>query len=171
MFALLLRRVWALVVESRQMGEFRRHVRDLASRIDGALDAIIGQIDRVRRHQADAATIMSALDRTLELLPTLGDEARALQGPPVTATARTALVGEIDRAERALQMVEHGVAILSTAGAGYRQVEAETAIKRGYLNVVHAREAIARHAEDIIAARPPEDLRWLSRRNTPETPE
>jgi hypothetical protein len=171
MFALLLRRVWILIAESRQVSDFRRAVRELAARVDEALDGIIVQIDRVRRHQVDASTIMAALDRTLELLPRFGDEARALEAPPVTAAARTAFITEIDRAERALQMVEHGCAILATAGSTYRQIEAETAIKRGYLNVVHAREALARHAEDIAAARPQEELRWLSRRNNPESPE
>ena len=116
-FALLLRRAWGLVVDSRQLGTFRRSVTDLAARIDETLEAITAQIDR---------------------------------------------------AERALQMVEHGCAILAKGGAAYRQVEAETAIKRGYLNVVHAREAIARHAADIEAARPSEELRWLSRRGNAE---
>jgi hypothetical protein len=170
-FALLLRRVWLLVVESRQVGDFKRGVLDLGARVDEALAAIIGQIDRVRRHQAEASTIMSALDRTLDLLPRFGDEARSLGGPAVTLPARTAFVAELDRAERALQMVEHGCAILATAGSSHRHVEAETAIKRGYLNVVHAREAIARHAEDIAAARPAEELRWLSRRDSPDAPE
>jgi hypothetical protein len=171
MLALLLRRVWNLVLESRQVGDFRRAVQDLAARIDEALDGIIVQIDRVRRHQVEAASIMTALDRTLELLPKLGDEARALEGPPVTAAARLAFVTELDRAERAPQMVEHGCAILATAGSSYRQIEAETAIKRGYLNVVHAREALSRHAEDIAAGRPQDELRWLSGRKTPEAPE
>jgi hypothetical protein len=171
MFALLLRRVWHLVVEQRQVSDFRRGVHDLAARVDEALDAIIGQIDRVRRHQVDASTIMGALESTLALLPRLGDEARALEAPAVTAPARTAFVTEIDRAERALQTVEHGCAILAAAGSNHRQLEAETAIKRGYLNLVHAREAIGRHADDLAAARPQEELRWLSRRNTPETPE
>lgn len=169
-FALILRRAWLLVGESRQLTTFRRSVRDLASRIDETLGAMTVQIDRVRRHQVDAASISDTLDRTLDLLPRYASEAQSLEGPRVTATARAAFISEIDRAERALQMVEHGCAILSTAGAGYRQPEAETAIKRGYLNIVHAREAIARHAEDIAAARPKEELRWLSRRPGAEKP-
>ena len=88
-------------------------MRDLAARVDEALDSTTGQVDRVRCHQAEAATIMPALDKMLELLPALGNEARALDGPPVTAAAKGAFIAEIDRAERALQMVEHG-AILAT---------------------------------------------------------
>lgn len=163
-FGLLLRRIWHLIVESRQLVAFRRAVRDLAARIDQTLDAIVVQVDRVRRHQVDVASVTQGLDQALEGLVRLGEEARNLEGPAVTAGARSAFIAEIDRAERALQMVEHGCAILATPGGSYRQVEAETAIKRGYLNVVHAREALARHAADIEAARPAEELRWLSRR-------
>ena len=43
-------------------------------------------------------------------------------------------------------MVEHGAAILAQVRRGGRELEAQTSIKRGYLNLIHAREAIARHA-------------------------
>ncbi len=51
-------------------------------------------------------------------------------------------------------MVEHGCAIQASARAGSRELEAQTAIKRGYLNVLHAREAIARHALEAAALVP-----------------
>jgi hypothetical protein len=43
-------------------------------------------------------------------------------------------------------MVEHGVAILAAVRRGGRELEAQTSIKRGYLNLIHAREAIREHA-------------------------
>jgi hypothetical protein len=43
-------------------------------------------------------------------------------------------------------MVEHGTTIMATVRRGPRELEAQTAIKRGYLNLIHAREAFARHA-------------------------
>jgi hypothetical protein len=57
------------------------------------------------------------------------------------------LVEELERAERALAMVEHGAAILAQVRRRGRELEAQTAIKRGYLNLLHAREAIARQAQ------------------------
>jgi hypothetical protein len=45
-------------------------------------------------------------------------------------------------------MIEHGVSIQASARSGGREIEAQTAIKRGYLNVLHAREAITRHAAE-----------------------
>ena len=41
-------------------------------------------------------------------------------------------------------MVEHGATILAPVRRGGRELEAQTSIKRGYLNLLHAREAIAR---------------------------
>ena len=41
-------------------------------------------------------------------------------------------------------MVEHGATIMVHVRRGSRELEAQTAIKRGYLNLLHAREAIAR---------------------------
>jgi hypothetical protein len=43
-------------------------------------------------------------------------------------------------------MVDHGTSMMLMAGRGPRELEAQTSIKRGYLNLIHAREAFARHA-------------------------
>ena len=74
------------------------------------------------------------------------EEARALRGPPAAEAIRDELVAELERADRALAMVDHGATILRRdRPARARELEAQTSIKRGYLNLVHAREAIARH--------------------------
>jgi hypothetical protein len=164
LFALLIRRVGLLVGESHEMASFGRATADLATRIDGTLASITVKIDRVRRRQIDATRIAADLDAALAELLAYGIEAKSLQGPPVTAPSRAAFLAEIDRAERALQMVEYGCSILNEMGGTARLGEAETAIKRGYLNVVHAREALARHASEIAAARPRDEMRWLTRR-------
>jgi hypothetical protein len=43
-------------------------------------------------------------------------------------------------------MVDHGAGILAQVRRRGRELEAQTSIKRGYLNLIHAREAIVRHA-------------------------
>ena len=43
-------------------------------------------------------------------------------------------------------MVEHGANMLASSRRGSRELEGQTSIKRGYLNLIHAREAVARHA-------------------------
>ena len=60
---------------------------------------------------------------------------------------------DLGRAKRAIDMVEHGATILASVRRGQRELEAQTSIKRGYLNLIHAREAIARHAARRGSAR------------------
>ena len=150
-FVVILRRVGILVAATRETATFRRSVADLATRIDVTLGSIIGKIDAMRRGQIEADALVEPLDETLETLLGYSDEAQRLSGPPVVAVARAAFVAELDRADRALQMVEHGCAILAGPNQGQRFTEAQTAIKRGYLNVLHSREAIARHVVEIGA--------------------
>ena len=50
-------------------------------------------------------------------------------------------------------MVDHGAKILAQVRRRGRELEAQTSIKRGYLNLVHAREAIVRHAAAAEDAR------------------
>jgi hypothetical protein len=164
-FAIVLRRISLLLAESRETATFRDAVEDLAKRIDATLASIIAQVDALRRQQTEADEIAAPLDAALEALLGYSEEARGLGGPPVVAGPKAAFAAEIDRADRALQMVEHGCAILGSVSSGPRFAEAQTAIKRGYLNVLHAREAIARHATEIAAARSPDQIKWLSGRD------
>jgi hypothetical protein len=163
-FLAILRRIGILLAQSRESATFRRKVEDLASRVDATLADIIARIDSLRRQQIEAEEIIAPLDRALETLLALGEEARGLGGPPVVAASRAALAAEIERADRALQMVEHGAAILGSVSNAQRFAEAQTAIKRGYLNVLHARDAIGRHAIAIAEARPSEEVHWYSER-------
>lgn len=161
---LSLRRIGGLIAESRETLDFRRSVEDLAKRVDTTLAGIITDVDALRRQQMEAEEIVEPLDRALEAVLGYSEEARALGGPLVVAGPRAAFAAEIDRADRALQMVEHGCAILGSASSGQRFGEAQTTIKRGYLNVLHAREAIARHASEIAETRGPDEASWISRR-------
>lgn len=163
-FLVVLRRISALLAESRETNAFRRSVEDLAARIDATLGDIVSRVDALRRQQIEADQIVDPLDRALEALLAYSEEARGLGGPPIAAGPKAAFAAEIDRADRALQMVEHGASILGSVSSGQRFAEAQTAIKRGYLNVLHARDAIARHARELSAARPADEVRWYSRR-------
>ena len=43
-------------------------------------------------------------------------------------------------------MVDHGATILAQVRRRGRELEAQTSLKRGYLNLLHAKEAVDRHA-------------------------
>jgi hypothetical protein len=135
-----------LAARSREIQQFKAAVKDLTFRVDTLLAAAAGQIDAVRHHQAGPEAISQTVADATETLERYGDEARTWSGPRRAQAIRDDLVGELDRAIRALGMVEHGTDMLASARRGARDLEAQTSIKRGYLNLIHAREAIARHA-------------------------
>ena len=142
---IFVRRAAKLVADTRDAERFKRRVADLSKRADESLESIAGRIDAVRRHTTSAEDIGESIAEAREAVAQYEDEARALRGPAGAREIRDAIVGELGRAARALEMAEHGCEILGSARAGSRELEAQTSIKRGYLNVLHAREAIARH--------------------------
>jgi hypothetical protein len=145
-FAIVLRRAGRIVARTREVETFRSSVRELAARIDQSLDGASGRIDAVRRQQLAADTIVATIEAATDAIARYTDEARALHGPPAAEAIRDDLVAELERADRALKMVDHGASILAQVIRRGRELEAQTSIKRGYLNLVHAREAIIRHA-------------------------
>ena len=145
-FAVFVRRAGRFVAQTREIETFRRTAADLAARVDTSLDGVAGRIDGVRRRTLSAQDITENIAAATDAVARYTAEARNLPGPPAAAEIREALINELDRAARALQMVEHGCTILTSARIGGRELEAQTAIKRGYLNVLHAREAIRRYA-------------------------
>jgi hypothetical protein len=144
--AIVLRRAGRIVARTREVEGFRSAVRDLATRIDTSLEGATSQIDAVRRHQVGPDTIGETITAATDAVDRYAIEARALDGPTAANEIRDDLVAELERASRALAMVEHGTTILSQVRRRGRELEAQTSIKRGYLNLLHAREAIARHA-------------------------
>ena len=153
---IILRRAGRLIASQREIQSFRTAVRDLNDRIGMSLDGAAQRIDGVRRQQLSAEGLGDTVAATGDAIARYSDEARALKGPPeATAIARD-IVTDLDRAKRAIDMVEHGATILASVRRGGRELEAQTSIKRGYLNLIHAREAIARHAaraEDLEPSR------------------
>lgn len=146
--AVVLRGTGRIVARTRELEHFKGAVRDLAARVDFSLGGAAGQIDAVRRRQVGPETITETVAAAMDAVERYAVEARGLRGPKTARQIQGDLVAELERAERALGMVEHGTSILAAARRGTRELEAQTAIKRGYLNLLHAREAIARHALD-----------------------
>jgi hypothetical protein len=154
--AIVLRRAGRIVARTREVEGFRSAVRDLTARVDTSLEGATSRIDAVRRNQVGADTIGETITAATDAIERYIEEARALGGPPGAEDIRDDIVAELERAERALAMVDHGTTILAQVRRRGRELEAQTAIKRGYLNLLHAREAIDRHAmraEDLEQGR------------------
>ena len=163
-FLLFLRRAGRLVAATRDVERFRRQTADLVSRVETSLSQMSERIDSVRRGQLAAAAVADDLAASLDAIDRYTEEGRALRPPHDGEAVRDGIVAELERARRALEMVEHGCAIQASARAGSRELEAQTAIKRGYLNVLHAREAILHIALEVDGYRPETAPRWLVRR-------
>ena len=152
------RRTDRIVARTREVEGFRASVRDLAGRIEKSLAGATERIDAVRHNTLPPAALADTLTAATDAVERYVDEARELKPPTQGRSIRSELIADLERAGRALSMVEHGTTILVNVRRGNRELEGQTSLKRGYLNLLHARDAIARHAaaaEDLVAV-PPE---------------
>lgn len=140
------RRTGSILSRTREAEGFRGEVRDLARRAEVSLSEIAILIDGVRRRAADPETIAVSLSAARDAAERYAEEARELRAPAMAIANRDGIAYELERAGRALEFVEHGCSLLGSGRRSERGPEADTAIKRGYLNLIHAREAIAEQA-------------------------
>jgi hypothetical protein len=162
----ILRRSGVIAAESRRASAGRRAIADLAGRADTLLLPIAERIDQLRRGQLAAPDLEEELEQAGRAVGALRESSETLAVPRGLAPHRDAIIGELARSERALDMVEHGRSILSSARARGRELEAQTAIKRGYLNLLHAREAIVTQATAAAMWRSTSEARRDARRVT-----
>ena len=165
LFILVLRRAGRFVAATRDVERFRRQVGDLVDRAETSLAEICGRVDAVRRGQLGADQIADDVSASLDAVGRYTDEARGLHPPAEATSVRDEIVGSLERSARALEMIEHGRSIQASARAGSREIEAQTAIKRGYLNVLHAREALSHQAKLVTAMTAADAARRFQRRN------
>jgi hypothetical protein len=152
-FAYVLRRAARVVAVTRGDETFRRDGAALADRAVVATAGGAERIDRVRRRHDAPATVDEVLPQLLETLAALRAEVDAL-APPAALAALCARMGEeIDRAARSVETVQHGCALLGVAAGRPRELEGQTSIKRGYLNLLHAGEALTSIAAGLRSGR------------------
>ena len=162
-FALLVRRIGKILAATRRTEAFRNGLADIIRRMDAALVDVVGQVDAVRRHQMEASLVLDRLAVVRESTDGYAAEVSKLAPPPFSVVPRDGIVAEIGRAGRALEMIEHGCDLLIAMSGPATELEAQTSIKRGYLNLIHAREAIVRLAAEAAIAGPPPPRALFSR--------
>ena len=152
---MVFRRTNRIVARTREVEGFRATVHDLAGRIEVSLAGATERIDAVRHNALPPAALGDTLTAATDAVERYVDEAKDLKPPTQGRSIRSDLIADLERAGRALSMVEHGTTIMVNVRRGNRELEGQTSLKRGYLNLLHARDAIARHAaaaEDLVAA-------------------
>jgi hypothetical protein len=153
LFVVTLRRMSQLIARTRGLERFQRTVEGFDRRLAGAVEPLVAALDGTRRRTGDPSTLGEQLAAAQEVLEGLRAECRTLPTPAGLTAAAVGLAGDLDRAIRACSMVEHGLGAMATASLG-RDLEAQTALKRGALNLRHAREAFSARAREIAAVRP-----------------
>jgi hypothetical protein len=162
--AIFARRAGRVLGETREAESFRRGVADLTQRAERSLGGVSERIDALRRHQVMPPDVGPNLAAAIDAVGRYAEEARSLRPPAAFTAVQAEIVEELERAERALELVVHGCDILGEGRPRGRELEAQTSIKRGYLNVLHAREAVARHAANVALIRTPHEVRSVLRR-------
>lgn len=163
-FFVVLNRAGRVVADTRVEDSFRRDAALVADRAAEHIGEACAQIDRVRRRLDAPDTLEGILPPALEALEGLATETAALTPPVALVPFRARLADEIDRAARAAANVQHGGVLMGVTAGRPRELEGETAIKRGYLNLLHAREALVTLAADLRAGGV-DTRRWLTDRH------
>ena len=145
LFLLTLRRLSVLIARTRDLERVQRSVDSIDRRFAIAIGPIVNRLDEIRRRSGDPLLLARELDPARTMLEDLAAETRKLRVPAVLAGQAAVMVHEMDRALRATELVGHGLDAL-LAARGNRELEAQTSLKRGALNLRHARDAFGRAA-------------------------
>ena len=153
LFLLTLRRLSTLMGRTRTLERYQKQLTQLAKRLGATADPFVAQLDEIRRRSGDPRGLAEAMPGAQDALRAIADEGRATKIPTGLVREGTAFVVELERAVRAAELVGHGLDAL-VADRGGRDLEAQTSLKRGVLNLRHASEAAARIAREVGAVRP-----------------
>jgi hypothetical protein len=153
LFVSAFRRMRALVARTRELERFQGAVESIDRRLAGVVDPLVHGLDETRRHAGDPTSLAAKASEAQAVLDALTSETRTLGVPAGLAVPVGPMATELERASRAAALVEHGLAALANAGIG-RDLEAQTSIKRGTLNLRNARDAFALLARQVAEIRP-----------------
>ncbi len=153
LFTVTLRRMSELIARTRNLERFQQAVESVDLRLAAVVGPLVGNLVEIRRQAGDPAALQAQLTETQATLDVLVNEANALPAPAGLVGIATAMRGDLDRAQRAASLVEHGLATMVNTTIG-RDLEAQTSLKRGALNLRHAQGAFALRAREVAALRP-----------------
>jgi hypothetical protein len=142
-----------LVARTRGLERVQQAVESIDVRLGGVVDPLVRGLDETRRHAGDPASLAAAAVEAQAVIEVLTAEVRALAVPSGIFLPVAAMTAELERASRAASLVEHGLGAITLASLG-RDLEGQTSIKRGTLNLRNARDAFALLAGQVAAIRP-----------------
>ena len=153
LFLLTVRRLSVLIGRTRSLERYQKQTRQLAERLASTANPFVVHLDEIRRRSGDPRTLAEAMPGAQDALQAIAVEGRSAKVPRGLAREASAFTVELERAVRAAELVGHGLDAL-VADRGGRDLEAQTSLKRGALNLRHATEAATRIATEIGGVRP-----------------
>ena len=157
--AFLMRARRALLA-SRRAASYRDAVAQVVRRAESVFAELIPAVDGARRGETQPGAVQAAFARGRQQLGGLAGDVRAMMAPPGEEPGRDAIADELERAARAMDMVIHGCALVAGVDPRRHEVESQTSIKRGYLNLIHSWEALQEHAAAVTGNAVAPDGRW-----------
>ena len=140
--------------ESRETQALRAAAASLASRVDATLAAVLASVDEVRRHRSPPAEALPEVGAAITAVDAYTEEIGNLQVPAAAIRVRENLVADLRRAERALDRIQHGCRQLMEASRRIGDADEQATVRRGYLELQHAREAFATHVTELAGPPP-----------------
>ena len=139
-------RIFVVGGEARRTAQGLRVALDVAHRADVCLTDLALQFDALRHHRLDPDAASGDVEAALDRMRAIVAEGHALPERN-SSKAVCSLVEERDRALRSLELIDHGRGLLALRDGD--PGEGETAVKRGYLNLVHARDSIREREKEV----------------------
>jgi hypothetical protein len=151
--ASILRRMSVLAGRTRELERYQAAVASIDLRLGAVVDPLVRGLDETRRRSGDPASLAVAATEAQVVIDGLAAETRALSAPAGLVAPAAEMCAELERAARAASLVEHGLGALANAGIA-RDLEGQTSVKRGALNLRNARDAFGLLARRIAEIRP-----------------
>lgn len=129
----------------RASAAFERETTQLAGRVGSIVDQFIGRMEAVRRRQLDVAELRGELAVVHGEVASAREAIDGWRTPATFSDVHAALREDLDRMARALEMIDFGVDLTVGGDRRQRELESQTAAKRGYLALRHARDSFADH--------------------------
>ena len=152
MGGLVLYALWRIVVvggEARREAQAMRVASDVAHRADACISVMAAELDRLRHGRVAPAASAGCVASGLSQLRSLADEGRS-SATQSRSPAVANLAEDLDRALRSLELIESGRQQLASAPG--QPGDGEQSVKRGYLNLLHARDSIRRRGAEVGAS-------------------
>lgn len=153
LFVVTYRRMSKLTTRTRDLEDLQEALESIDLRFAAVVQPLLRGLDEARRHAGDSSGLRELVTEARAIIDELTGETTALAAPEGLAPVVTAMTGDLERAERAVMLVEHGLAMLTNTSIG-RDLEAQTSLKRGALNLRHARDAFAERVRKVSDLRP-----------------